>query len=196
VRYSPTDIYAPCCTQRINAYMLGLEKCIVDGPKVRDVVLPVFTGKWDKDTFQFKEVSGTTFLIEKRGMALTAAHFVDQIMLKDSAVGVISSNSSWIPVHIINQEKHPTEDVAVIQLASITCPSWMVISSSSEHQACNDHSWGYPIAVAESGKRYEDGLQTPDLVFTTGYVRRKISKELPISIYRGSAFYELSRSSG
>jgi hypothetical protein len=42
----------------------------------------------------------------------------------------------------------------------------------------------------------EDGLQTPDLVFTSGYVRRRISRELPFSIYRGQTFYELSEVAG
>ncbi|WP_433692072.1 S1 family peptidase [Herbaspirillum seropedicae] len=164
--------------------------------KVRDIVLPIFTGKWSGNSFAFEEVAGTAFLIGKRGFAVTAAHVVDQIQLAESAVATVP-NGSWMPYRILNAEKHPSEDVAVIQLETVLGPSWMVLGSSSEHQSCQYHAWGYPIAIAEMGARYnEDGLQTPDLVFTSGYVRRRISRELPSSIYRGQAFYELNEVAG
>lgn len=165
--------------------------------KIRDAVLPVFKGKWDKETFSFEAVAGTAFLIGKRGFALTAAHVVDQIALQGAAVALVVDGRKWLPLHILSAEKHPSEDVAVIQLQATLGASWMVIGSSSEHQSCGYHSWGYPIAIAEMGAKYnEDRLHTPDLVFTSGYVRRRISRELPFSIYRGEAFYELSEIAG
>jgi hypothetical protein len=39
-----------------------------------------------------------------------------------------------------------------------------------------------------------DGLPKirPELIFDRGYVRRRIPRELPISMYRGRMFYELN----
>ena len=169
----------------------------MDDPKVRDAILPVFTGRWDGNTFAFESVAGTAFLIGRRGMAMTAAHVVDQISIGESAVAIIPTGISWVPLRILESEKHPSEDVAVIRLEKAPRPSWMTIGALNQHQSCEYHAWGYPIAVAEMGMKYnEDQLQTPDLVFTSGYVRRRISRELPISIYRGKAFYELSEVAG
>ncbi len=169
----------------------------MDDPKIRDAVLPIFSGRWEVDSFVFEAVAGTAFLFGKRGMAITAAHVIDQIKLDESAVAIVQNGTHWVPLPMLNCEKHPSEDVAIIQLPIPPRPSWMVIGSSSEHQSCDYHAWGYPIAVAEMGQKYnEDGLQTPDLVFTTGYVRRRISRELPFSVYRGTAFYELSEVAG
>jgi hypothetical protein len=43
-RLSPTDIYAPCCARRINAYMLELK--IMDITTILLVVLPVAVWLW------------------------------------------------------------------------------------------------------------------------------------------------------
>jgi hypothetical protein len=166
---------------------------------IRDVIVPLISGKWSSEGFAYERLEGTLFLIGKRGFAITAAHVVDQIQSNPdiAAVAFINNAGEWVPVRIISFESHPDEDVAVVKLEQAPWPSWLTISATSEHQACEYHAWGYPISIAESAAKYEEhGLERPDLVFTQGYVRRRISTPLPISIYRGTAFYELSEQAG
>jgi Trypsin-like peptidase domain len=166
---------------------------------IRDVVVPLISGKWTDGGFAYEKSEGTMFLIGRRGFAVTAAHVVDQVDGNASvtAAAFVNANGAWVPIRIMAFEPHPTEDVAVVQLSEAPWASWLAISSTSEHQSCEYDSWGYPIAVAENAAKYEEaGLERPDLVFTRGYVRRRISRPLPSSIYRGDAFYELSEQAG
>ena len=179
--------------------MWGLRMTNTSDKKVMDAVLPIFLGKWDGDDFQYKTVTGTTFLIGKRGFALTAAHVIDQIEVSgdDYAFGFLSDTFHWRAGRINSWEKHPTEDVAILKLSHAICPSWLVIQPEPQHQSSVYDSWGYPISVAEQPKIYEEnGQDRPELIYTNGYVRRRISRKLPISIYRGTSFYELSEIAG
>lgn len=168
-------------------------------PAIRDIVLPIFLGAWKDNEFEYRTITGTAFSIGKRGFALTAAHVIDQIADDGggSAVGAINANGAWMPIRILDTEKHPTEDVAIIHLSSIPHPSWLVISHTPENQSCTYDAWGYPIVIAELSSKYEmHGKDSPDLVYTSGYIRRRVSHELPMSVYRGSAFYEISDIAG
>jgi hypothetical protein len=166
---------------------------------IRDVVLPIFLGAWKNDEFEYRTITGTMFSIGKGGFALTAAHVIDQINDDGGgcAAGAINAAGTWVPIRILESEKHPTEDVAIIKLSQVPHPSWLVISGAPENQSCPYDSWGYPIVVAELSRKYEEhGMDTPDLVYTHGYIRRRISRALPISVYRGAAFYEISEIAG
>lgn len=164
-------------------------------PRIRDVVVPLASGRWDGNTFNYSNLAGTAFLIGRRGFAVTAAHVVDQI---DGDVGsvvacFVDSANKWVAVRIEAFEKHSAEDVAVAQLQVVMCSSWLVLTHLPQHQSRDYDLWGYPISVAELSSKYEEhGLEKPDLVYTRGYVRRRISGSLPVSIYRGNSFYELS----
>lgn len=168
-------------------------------PAIRDVVLPIFLGTWNDNNFEYKSITGTMFSIGKRGFAITAAHVIDLIVDDGggAAVGAVTADGAWVPVRILEWEKHPTEDVAIIRLASTPHPSWLVISNMPENQSCTYDSWGYPIVIAELSRKYEEnGKDNPDLVYTQGYIRRRISRGLPMSVYRGAAFYEISDIAG
>lgn len=170
-----------------------------NSPAVRDVVLPIFLGAWKDNEFEYRTITGTTFSIGKHGFAITAAHVIDQITDNggEAAVGAINTAGAWVPIRILGSEKHPTEDIAIVQLSSIPHPSWLVISPEPENQSCTYDSWGYPITIAELSSKYEEhGLDKPDLVYTHGYIRRRISCGLPMSVYRGAAFYEISDIAG
>lgn len=167
--------------------------------RIRDVVVPLISGKWSSEGFAYERLEGTLFLIGKRGFALTAAHVADQIESNPAiaAAAFINDAGAWVPVRILGFESHPSEDVAVVQLEQAPWPSWLAISEAAEHQSREYHAWGYPISVAEGSAKYEEhGLERPDLVFTQGYVRRRLSRPLPSSIFRGTAFYELSEQAG
>ena len=166
---------------------------------IRDIVIPVFQGQWTENSFEYESSIGTAFLIGNRGFAITAAHVIDQIGsdIGKAAVGFIGDDNQWIPIRIIDTEIHDLEDVGIIKLEKCPIASWLVSSDKHENQSCTYDSWGYPIAIAELSKKYEEHqLESPDLIYTHGYVRRRISKQLPVSIFRGSAFYELSEVAG
>ena len=114
-----------------------------------------------------------------------------------SAAAFVDDKDRWAPIRIVAGEKHPQEDVAIVRLQKPPWSSWLTVTGSSGHQACEYDAWGYPVSVAESAATFEEaGLERPELIYTRGYVRRRISRELPISIFRGSAFYELSQQGG
>lgn len=162
---------------------------------IRDAVVPLASGRWDGSKFDYSKLAGTAFLIGRRGFAVTAAHVVDQVNgdVEPVVACFVNSANNWVPTRVKAFEKHPTEDVAVAQLEEMTRGSWLVLTDRSEHQSRDYDLWGYPISVAELSAKYkEHGLEKPDLVYTRGYVRRRISEPLPTSIYRGSSFYELS----
>lgn len=167
--------------------------------RVIDIVYPLFVGTWSESTFAYQSSVGTCFLIGKAGFAITAAHVVEQ-MLADgpgTAAGYQNRDGQWTPIRILEHELHPSEDVAVIKLERIPMGSWLTISSRSENQSLQYDSWGYPIAVAEFAKKHEGAeLESPELIYTHGYIRRRISRPLPYSIYRGTAFYEMSDIAG
>lgn len=105
--------------------------------------------------------------------------------------------NNWTVVRVLSFEKHESEDVAIAQLEAIPFHSWLVISEKSEHQTCEYDAWGYPLAIAKLSAKYEEeGLESPELIYTRGYVRRRILKPLPVSIYRGTNFYEISEVAG
>jgi hypothetical protein len=166
---------------------------------IRDVVAPLFSGTWEEGTFTVKQLEGTVFLFGHRGYAMTAGHLMGQIDndANRMAVCFVNRNNQWVPIKVDQFEVHPTEDVAVLKLAFSAWGSWLVISSGSVHQTAEYDSWGYPISIAELAARYEEEqLLRPDLVYTRGYVRRRISQPLPVSIFIGTSFYELSEQAG
>jgi len=168
--------------------------------KVRDIIVPVFLARRNESTFEYKTSCGTAFLIGKRGFAVTAAHVSNQINAEgdEGVLGFINDANAWCARRIVQKEEHPEEDVCILQLESAPPkPSWLILSNKSMFQSCKYDAWGYPIAIAEWSKKYEEHqLESPDLIYTHGYVRRKISKPLPFSIFRGSSFYELSEICG
>ena len=168
--------------------------------KVRDIVVPVFVARWNDSTFDYKSSHGTAFLIGKRGFAITAAHVIEQVSDEDGegVLGFIDDDNSWIGGRIIEYEKHPSEDIAILKLdGRKPRQSWLVLSGNSRFQSCKYDCWGYPIDIAEFSRKFgEEQLESPDLIYTHGYVRRRISKPFPFSLYRGSSFYELSEDGG
>jgi len=91
-------------------------------------------------------------------------------------------------------ETHPTEDVAILRLVSPLWPSWMRLAGTFETQALSYRSWGYPENVFHEVVSDGIALPRPDLIYTQGYVRRRLSTTLPG--FHGTHFYELSDVAG
>ena len=128
----------------------------------------------------------------------TAAHVIDQLLdgnkRDDVILGLFVDNNRWVAVFIENFEKHDTEDVGIIKFKTFKRESFLKINTTPQHLTCEYHCWGYPHEVAkELSKLEENAPERPDLIFTQGYIRRRISRELyPTIIFRDKQFYELS----
>jgi len=163
---------------------------------VRDFVFPV--GTVHNGIFSLK---GTAFFIGERGFAVTAAHVTDDLRRGGEPIGLFTDGHEWYPIPVIDMESHPSEDVAVVKLQG-NWHSIIYINPSSEHSSCDYELWGYPERAATELRRdatspeEAESLIRPDLVYNRGYVRRRLSREFSVSIYRGQAFYELSEVGG
>lgn len=149
------------------------------------------------------ELEGTAFLIGKRGFMLTAAHVAEALRRNVNPVAIfVDRTGALIPVKIINFEVHPTEDVAVLKLASGTWSSIHELSAERHFGSAEVMMWAYPEHVAKEHQNSvpvdhpEATMVQPDLIYFQGYIRRRISRQLPVGILRGSAFYEVSQIGG
>ncbi|AQG78407.1 S1 family peptidase [Spirosoma montaniterrae] len=173
--------------------------------RLHDYVFPIAIASKDRstDSYSYRELIGTGFLIGNNGYALTAAHVIDQLQdgIKsefDVMIGLFQSDSNWYVFELIGFEKHPTEDVGIVKLQGEGWKSFLTVTDMPQNSSCEYHCWGFPRSIAEEMKMLdEDALERPELVFTQGYVRRRISRELyPTIIFRGTQFYEVSETIG
>lgn len=160
--------------------------------KVRDVVLPVAVVAPGEGGAEMVRFLGTSFLVGDGTFALTAAHVLPQ---DDAPLAVVSmSDDGWYAHHVKKSECHPTEDLAVLQFESRLWPSWLRLSGTTEHQSLPYRSWGYPENLLYEVVQANRVDPRPDLVYTQGYIRRRISAQLPG--LKGRSFFELSEIAG
>lgn len=144
---------------------------------------------------------GTAFFIGGDGIAVTAGHVGQDLQSGGEPVALFATDKQWISVPISDWEGHPTEDIATLKLKG-SWDSIIEISFASEFSSCEYELWGYPERVAHeirsSAETAEEAASAvkPDLIYNRGYVRRRISRSLPVSVYSGECFYELSEVAG
>lgn len=171
---------------------------------IRDHIFPLIKVKvLDSKYVGEPELIGTGFLIGARGFGLTAAHVLDQCFTdlgENEAVVAIFWNmfTEYVAFQVTAHEKHPTEDVGLVKLSHEDLWSIFEISDTHQNATCEYGCWGYPMEIAEELKKlYEGAQQQPDLIYTQGYIRRRITRDLfPTMIFRGMQFYELSEQVG
>jgi hypothetical protein len=166
---------------------------------VPDYIFPLIKAKRNGTGYIYEELIGTGFFIGQNGYAITAGHVIDQLTdgynEETDAILILLHSSKWHPYEIDVYEKHPTEDVGIIKIKSNKkWKSIFVISSKSEYSSCQYDCWGYPHDIAKELKQLDENAQErPELIYTEGYVRRRITRELyPTIIYKGRHFYEIS----
>ncbi|MFD4630265.1 serine protease [Streptomyces sp. NPDC058284] len=167
-----------------------------DPERVANFVVPVVRVERLPDQVKYVGLAGTAFLLEGTGgLAMTARHVADALVLGEAAVLFIGNDGSWQPAAIQAIHKHPTQDVAVLRLEPGDYPSPFTLSRTDEHASLHYTLWGYPDAVLYEIVGPDDRvLQRPDLVYSEGYIRRRVSRTLPA--VQGDRFFELSTVSG
>jgi hypothetical protein len=149
------------------------------------------------------DLVGNAYFVGSDGFAITASHVLKEIDREggEKVILIQRNDGQWIYYRIIGEEHHPTEDIAIIKVYGEPWRSIMELSSVNEFASCEYDLWGYPDYVAKelenttfsiSGKV----LIKPELIFQRGYIRRRITRELPQGIYVGSNFYEISAVAG
>jgi hypothetical protein len=157
---------------------------------IRDYVLPLIEARKNGEVFEFKRFHGTCFLIGAEGYALTNAHVLGAE--KENVLGVLNiPNDEWSFHEVTESETHPTEDVALLHIPTVSYPSFMKISSASEYSSFPYMQWSYPENVV--GELEEDGhiQNRPDLVYLQGYIRRRMT-DILIPGINSKSLYELS----
>jgi hypothetical protein len=170
-----------------------------------DYVFPLIKSKRNPNGgYAYHSLIGTGFFIGVRGFAITAGHVIDQLLENHSAetdaiAALFQKHPNWYAFEIEAFEKHPTEDVGIIKITSDQ--SWnsiLRVTDTPQNSACEYDCWGYPHEIAKELKLLEETApERPELIYTQGYVRRRISRELyPTMIFRGTQFYEVSETVG
>ena len=84
---------------------------------------------------------------------MTAAHVVEQVSDEDGegVLEFVDHDNSWIGVRIVEHEKHPSEDIAILKLDGRNPrQSWMVLSDNSRFQSCKYDCWDTRLILLSS----------------------------------------------
>lgn len=165
--------------------------------KITNFVMPVVRAERKSDgSIDYKGLLGSCFLIrDTGGVALTAYHVAAGMEVGTAAVLFLDASARWQAVFVKEVRKHPSQDVAVLVLEpDHRFPSPLALSREEHYASMPYMLWGYPEAVLHEVVVNDRAGERPDLVYDEGYVRRRISWDLPK--IRGSRFFELSTVSG
>lgn len=163
---------------------------------IRDFVFPV--GNLQGQQYA---LNGTAFFIGGNGVAVTAGHVIVDLQAGERPLALFAKDGQFVPIPIIAAERHANEDIGVIKLQG-DWQSIIEVSTMAEHSSCEYELWGYPERVAHEIRALADNAEDaanavrPDLIYNRGYVRRRITRPMPVSVYSGECFYELSEVAG
>lgn len=171
----------------------------LDDEIIANFVLPVVSVRpgREPDTLEAVALLGTCFLIEgTNGTAMTARHVADEVELGDAVV-LFNRGGQWEPVFIQEVQTHPNEDAAILRLMPGEYPSPFRLSRFRAHGSSQYMVWGYPDAILRDSPPGAGGVSalSPDLAYSEGHIRRRITRSLPFGM-RGTKFFELSGVAG
>lgn len=169
------------------------------GDAIRDYVFPLFeVEQQDASGLRAGRFLGTGFFVGQRNLALTAAHVLRSTQLP-VAVALVDGDSGWRALAVRASEEHPTEDVAVMMIEPPTPGgSWVSMvrwSTDWVGSSLPYHLWGYPEDAAYELVEGDQAVLRPDLVYSEGHIRRRLSG-IPLPMIQGSKFFELSDVAG
>lgn len=170
---------------------------------IRDYVFPLAFVSTD-GTPRFEEFVGTGFLIGNRGYALTAAHVLEAPTPSGTELVAmfVNTEGKWEFLRLLSAESHPNQDVGLIQLPrpnGTEASNWMSpfrLRNKWEGSSRRYDQWGYPShALFDTSTPGPNDLPRPDLIYASGYIRRRVTQELGDDM-RGNCFYEVSERAG
>lgn len=168
---------------------------------VRDFVFPIVTvgSTRHNGELSYKDFLGTGFLIGNRGFAITASHVIAK-REEHIAAMFVSQENCWVAFVIQNVEHHPCEDVCILRLPGESWKSPFRMRKQWEGASHDYHMFGYPIDVLHEDLSRMDAesriTPRPDLIFTKGYIRRRVTMDLQIPGVKGTNFFEISEVAG
>ncbi len=143
-------------------------------------------------------LQGTGFLLAGGdGLAITARH-VARALGEEPAGGMFrDDDDGWRLTSATEVETHPREDVAWLRLETDDHGSQLRLDPGERHQATPYMVWGYPEDVHYEMVDHSSGkaLPRPDLIYSEGYVRRRMTG-IPIDSVSGHTLFELSAVAG
>jgi hypothetical protein len=169
-------------------------------PQTGDIVWHVFPlalAQTNGESRIFARFLGTAFFTGDRGYALTAAHIIPSEVPSDHVlVAMFNADGAWQTYDLDGQpDRHPTHDLALVKVTGAFWKTFLLLDSSWQGSSCRYSSWGYPEDVANEIEVAGQVSPRPDLVYTSGYIRRRVT-DVQIPAICGTALFELSEVAG
>lgn len=167
------------------------------GDAVRDYVFPLYAIDRGDTAPEARRFLGTGFFLGRRNRALTAAHVLKAV--KEPVAALLADETGWRAYAVQEFEIHPSEDVAVMTIEPpASGQNWTSIThmwTGWEGSSAPYHLWGYPEDAAYELVNDDQMVPRPDLVYSEGHVRRRLTG-VPLPNIQGSQFFELSGVAG
>ena len=185
---------------------------------IASYVLPLLIGvvsPRDERPLQADWVAGTGFLLTGgRGLGVTARHVVKDLLAdsplvdpwvvlpRDSApvrlplAMFITDDGKYVSSPIGAVDLHPSEDVALFRLPDQDLYSPYSFTADPHEGSAEYALWGYPDEVRHDYFTVGQRLLNVPLIYSGGYIRRRLTAEIPSPGPPGRSFYELTTPAG
>jgi hypothetical protein len=167
------------------------------GNRVFDFVFPLVNVIRAPDgELDFDSLLGTAFLLHNaHGLGLTAGHVADAIQIGTTAGLFRTDDGTWYPHAVQGVERHPTDDLAIVQIEGREWQSPFFVGQRSAVQSSRYSTWGYPLDVSIELSQKGRVFPRPDLIFSAGHIRRRMTN-IKVPAISGQKMYELSSVAG
>lgn len=165
---------------------------------IRDFVFPIAMAQKSEQEYMLKLFLGSGFLFGNKGFALTASHVIEKYANELLITMFVGKDNKWYVFEVLNNESHPKEDIAILKINGGPWKSPFRMRNKWEGSSARYQMFGYPedavydIVDSSSSKV----TPRPDLVYTEGYIRRRISFNPGIPNVKGDNFFEVSEIAG
>jgi hypothetical protein len=158
---------------------------------INEFVVPVVEAVPEQPYTRVTRYRGTGFLFGQRGAVLTAEHVVRR-PVNELAIATPGPDGGLRLWSLQGVEAHATEDLAVgvAQLGDALPESPLRISSQPQYGSASWMLWGYPEDVMRDLVIDDIAVERPELVFVSGYIRRRMPSDIEVPQVRGGVLYE------
>lgn len=142
---------------------------------IRDHVFPIVEARAadpsEPRTLELASLRGTGFRIHDGTRGLTAAHVIRSP--QHQLVALFVDANGWTWHRLRNVLEHEREDVATFQIDVNPRQSIFTLEATEVRSSFGCDVWGYPADVLYEVVDEGKATPRPDLVFSTGHVRRR-----------------------